>query len=242
MGSIDILSFRTDRVVYTTEKNLRQFSAIFQEEKGFVRIDNALPDYPIHPISRSEIGIPQDAFVLCLVSRALPEKGWQEAIDAVIRANKNSSRPIYLILIGDGPEYLRLKEEYSDSKIIFLGFKKNIRDYFAASDMGFLPSRYPGESFPLVIIDCLKSGTPALASDLGEIRNMLTLETMVAGHVFDLKEMKIDVNEVASIIQQIANDRNVYNQMKANVASIAERFDMEAMCLKYSAVYCEMKK
>ena len=242
MGSLDILSFRTDRFVYTTKKNLRQFSTIFQEEKGFIRIDNALPDYPIHPISWSEMGIPQDAFVLCLVSRALPEKGWQEAIDAVIRANNNSACPIYLILIGEGPEYTRLKEGYSDSKIIFLGFKKNIRDYFAASDMGFLPSRYPGESFPLVIIDCLKSGTPVLASNLGEIRNMLTLERKVAGHVFDLKEMKIDVAELASIIQQVANDRNVYNQMKANVALIAERFNMDAMCSKYDALYCDMNK
>ena len=69
----------------------------------------------------------------------------------------------------------------------YLGFRSNIRDYFAASDIGFLPSRFKGESFPLVLIDCVLSGKPVLASDVGEIRYMLDSTDGLAGELFDLE-------------------------------------------------------
>ncbi|WP_156507807.1 glycosyltransferase, partial [Halioglobus sp. HI00S01] len=53
------------------------------------------------------------------------------------------------------------------------GFQRNVRGYFAVADVGFLPSKFRGESFPLVIIECLQTGVPYLATDLGEISRML---------------------------------------------------------------------
>lgn len=60
-----------------------------------------------------------------------------------------------------------------DKKIDFvhlLGEKTNVRDYFVCSDMGLITSRFKGESYPLVIIDCLFAGKPVLASNIGEIK------------------------------------------------------------------------
>ncbi|ODS01222.1 hypothetical protein AUC68_12730 [Methyloceanibacter methanicus] len=166
---------RSSALVFTSRKNLGPFERLgLADSPKILGIPNALPEVPITPVDRGELGAPADAFVMCLVSRALPEKGWAEAIEAVERARAKSQRDIRLLLIGEGPEFDRLSQPGAIGDFVrLLGFRKNLRDYFAASDLGFLPSRFKGESFPLTLIDCLAAGTPFLVSNVGETRSML---------------------------------------------------------------------
>lgn len=81
--------------------------------------------------------------------------------------------------------------------------------------MGLLPSRFSGESFPLVLIECLLSGRPAIASDLGEIRNILTdPETgRQAGLIFSLKDGGIPVAELAELMSRCVRDGALYREL-----------------------------
>lgn len=228
---------RVDRVVYTAQKNLRPFSPEFQARKGFVRIDNALAPKEIRPVERASLGIGADDFVLCLVSRAIREKGWEEGIQAVLAAQDRSARRIHLVLIGDGEEYQRLKPRHESETIHFLGFRPNVRDYFAMADMGFLPSRFGGESAPLVLIDCLWAGRPVLASHIGEIPGMLQGDGGLAGALFDLDDLSIDVERLAELIARLAVDKDAYAGMMAEVEHAVRRFDPEVMVGKYERAY-----
>lgn len=231
-----LIERKIDRIVYTAEKNLKYFPVDFQQKKAFIRIDNALPDKTASALERSELGVGKDDFVLCLVSRAIPEKGWAEAIDAVCQAH--SSRKIHLLLIGEGPELVRLKAQQPPENIHFLGFRENIRDYFALSDIGFIPSRFQGESFPLVLIDCLRTGKPVLASSIGEIPSMLASDSGLAGVLFDLEDWQIPLPLLTGMIEQLAEPGSpLYAQAWRNVPSAAQKFDPEIMCEKYHAVY-----
>lgn len=236
-GLLPLLKRKIDCFVYTAEKNLAPFSPEFRREKGFFKIENALPFTDITPVSRAELHIGANDFVLCLVARAIPEKGWEEAMDAVAWASARSSRKVHLLLIGDGPEFERLNSKMQHEFVHFLGFRPNIRDYFAASDLGFLPSRLKGESYPLVLIDCLLSGKPVLASNIGEIRNMLEFEGGLAGEVFDLEDWAIPVETVGIIILKLANDPVTYKGLLDNVPWAADKFDPSVMVGKYEAVY-----
>lgn len=232
-----ILTGRIDRFVYTAEKNLALFSPEFCEEKNFLKINNALPLSSITPVSRAELGVGSDDFVLCLVARAIPEKGWEEAIDAVISANEHSRRVVRLLLIGEGPEFERLESRTSGEYIHFLGFRANIRDYFASSDMGLLPSRFRGESAPLVLIDCLLAGKPVLASDIGEIRYMLDSGEGLAGELVELDEWQIQVEALGQTIVMLANDSFAYQRLLHCVPFAAAKFDTGVMLKKYEDVY-----
>lgn len=236
-GLLPVLRRRIDGFVYTAEKNLEVFPADFRGEKDFRRIDNALPEKTISPVSRDELKISAHDFIVCLVARAIPEKGWEEAIRAVAWANERSSRKIHLLLIGEGPEFDRLRSEHPSEQVQFLGFRANIRDYFAASDIGFLPSRFKGESAPLVLIDCLRSGRPVLATNVGEIRYMLEAGEDIAGELFDLKDWEIDVVAVGQIIVSLANDTQHYQKLMSHVPAAASKFDAAAMLKKYEEVY-----
>ena len=112
-----------------------------------------------------------------------------------------SDQPLQTAYISDGHEL-----HFSDKP--WVPAYPNVRDYFAASDMGFLPSRFKGESAPLVLIDCLLSGKPVLASDIGEIRHMLDSDDGLAGELVDLEEWEIPVeatpeNDAADSIMKI---------------------------------------
>ncbi|MBP2547682.1 glycosyltransferase involved in cell wall biosynthesis [Neorhizobium galegae] len=232
-----LLRNRIDAFVYTAEKNLAAFPPDLVSAGKFHRIDNALPSKPIHPISRQTLGLGENDFVLCLVARAIPEKGWEEAITAVTAANARSPRRVHLLLIGEGPEFDRLRTRPAGDPVHFLGFKSNIRDYFAAADMGFLPSRFKGESAPLVLIDCLLAGKPVLASDIGEIRVMLDTPEGPAGALFPLQDWTIDADGLAELIVAVANDPERYAGMASRVPEAAAKFEMAAMVEKYEEVY-----
>jgi glycosyltransferase involved in cell wall biosynthesis len=236
-GLLPLLKRKVDGFVYTAEKNLIPFTPEFRREKGFIKIENALPFTAITPVPREELHVGEDDFVLCLVARAIPEKGWEEAIDAVVWASTRSRRKIHLLLIGEGIEFDRLKSQISHEFVHFLGFRSNIRDFFATSDLGFLPSRFKGESYPLVLIDCLLSGKPLLASNIGEIKNMLELEGRLAGELFDLQNWAIPVETVGKIILKLANDPVTFKGLIDNVPLVAGKFDTSVMIGKYEAVY-----
>ncbi len=232
-----LLRKRVDRFVYIADKNLGGFDFDIVDNRRFVKIGNALETVPITPVPRENLGIRKEEFVLCMVSRAIPEKGWKEGIAAVELARKISGKEICLLLIGDGPEYERLKKRGKAPFIRFLGFRENVRDYFAASDLGFLPSRFRGESYPLVVIECLHANRPVLASDIGETARMLETESGPAGSVFPLDNWKLPVKQIAELIAEYATDKDFYAAHLRRVPDAARKFDPQKMVRDYEQVY-----
>lgn len=231
------LEQEVDAFVYTAEKNIKCFPVDFRNKKIFSRIDNALPSTSLGNLKRTDLGLPEDAFVLCMVARAIPEKGWREAVEAVTYANMYSAREIHLLLIGDGDEAEELKKVNEKKFIHFLGFKANVRDYFAVADIGFLPTRFLGESAPLVLIDCLFSGRPMLASAIGEISYMLSSKEGMAGVIFELENGFINIEKLGQLIIQLANDSSLYDTILLHVVDAAKKFDIDLMLDKYEKLY-----
>lgn len=224
--------------VYTADKNLNVFEKRVEfSHKNFVKIRNGLLDFEIFPIDRTVLNIEENAFVLCLVSRGIPEKGWEEAVAAVKLARVKSHLDIQLLLIGDGEMYDSISKN-CPSFVHLLGVKSNIRDYFACSDMGFLPSRFRGESFPLVVIDSLFSGKPVIASNIGEIKYQLSGEKgAVAGALFDLSQWEIPVETLAELIIVYAKRGEEYKLACDAVKKAREKFDIYEVAEQYLEVY-----
>ena len=234
------LKQEVDAFVYTAEKNIATLPEDFLREKSFTRIDNALPAIPVGNVKRADLGLAEEDFVLCMVARAIPEKGWEEAIASVVEANRHSARQIHLLLIGKGEEEERLRKRGQPNFVHFLGFKANVRDYFALADMGFLPTRFPGESAPLVLIDCLLSGRPMLATAIGEIPYMLNSAKGMAGVVLGLEDGVIPVEKLGRKIALLANDLHEYRVLMNCVADAAGKFDICLMVDKYAALYTQV--
>lgn len=235
---LKILAEKVNAFVYIADKNLQPFTAAkIPIDEKFFKIGNGLEILPINPVPRETLKIPAESFVACVVSRAIPQKGWQAAIDAVILANKTSSRRIDLILVGAGEMYDKLKN-HAPEFVHLTGFKSNVRDYLAAADIGLLPSEFAGESFPLLIIDSFFSGRPVVSSNLGEVENMLkTSSGEFAGVTFDLVNGKVPVEILSEILKTLANDAEAYEKISARVDDAAEKFSIAKVAEKYIDVY-----
>jgi glycosyltransferase involved in cell wall biosynthesis len=239
---LPLLEKRVGKFVYIADKNLAPFASNSLDMTRFVKIGNASNPVPISPVPRAEINVPETAFLLCLVSRAIPQKGWQEAIESVKLAREISQKDIHLLLIGNGPEYERLKRVVSEEYVHLLGFRHNTCDYFATSDLGFLPSRFVGESFPLVLIDCFYSNRPVLAANIGEVKNMISTSKGPAGSVFDLEDWEVPVRKVAELIVTYIENKDLYLEHLERVPVAAAKFDPAALLKNYEAVYLELHK
>lgn len=228
--------------VYIADKNLVPFKEVNHPIK-LTKIGNGLPIVPIKKHNRVEFGIGEDDFCIALASRSLFAKGWLEAIEAVKIANSQSTRPIHLLLIGDGECYDYLKEKELPSYIHLLGRKGDVRNYFAMADLGLLPSRFKGESFPLVLIECFMSGIPVVASDIGEVKNMITAEDgKMAGVLFELVDWKVPVEELARILLHLATDRKTYQSLKNTVNNVVMKFNITYTAEQYINIYKEALK
>jgi glycosyltransferase involved in cell wall biosynthesis len=189
-------------------------------------------------VTRADLDIPASAFVVCLASRAVVEKGWREAVEVTGRARRLTERDLRLVLVGDGPEHERLQREGVPEYVHLLGCRANVIDYYAVADIGLLPSRFKGESFPLSVLECLGAGTPMVATDVGEVRSMLANdEGDLAGEVFSLHGDEIPVEVVARIIASFVTDPAVLGAARGRAVPAAARFGMERVVEAYGKVY-----
>lgn len=229
------------RFFYIADKNLVPFRRYQMLDKVQIqKIDNGLPVIPLSPVSRESLGIEDEAFVLCIVSRGIAEKGWREGIRATGLARQRASRPIHLLLVGDGEIRKELEKESPDY-VHFMGYRSNVRDYLAASDAGFLPTRFAGESYPLVIIEALMCGKPVIATDVAEVRHQLTDEEgRLAGELLTLHDGVLDEREIAEAIWKLSEDRELYRVLQERTFSATRKFDIRDITKKYLSAYEEV--
>lgn len=226
--------------VYTAEKNLVPFSnfSIYDKPSDrFVKVPNGLQPPKVVAIPRAQLDIPEDAFVLCCVSRAIPDKGWDETIESVEMARAISGRDIRLILVGNGPVYDEYCRVGVPEFVYLAGFSDNAVGHYAAADMGIMLTKFKSESFPLTIVDCLFAGKPYIASDVGDIRNMLTIEDEVAGEVLCLEDWEIPIEKAAKIIAAFATDKNKHQHALALVKDVSSRYRIDAVAAQYVRLF-----
>lgn len=228
------------KYAYVADKNLDCFKANgFDEKDKFVKVSNGLPAVEIRPIDRASLNIAEDDFVFVLASRGLPEKGWTEAIAATQMANESGNRKIHLVILGDGEDRKNL-EANAPEYIHFMGTVSNVRDYFNMGDAGLLPSRFKGESYPLVIIECLMTGKPVVATAIAEVPNQIVDEDgKPAGLLVPLKDWHYNVEQLAEEMTRLANDEVLYGQLKSNTNSVCRKFAIDRIVLDYLEIYRE---
>lgn len=220
------------------DKNLDAFEfADIYDEKKHVMIPNGIVIPDNFYVKRADLGISDVAFVLCLASRALPEKGWREAVEAVEIARAISQKDIHLILLGKGEMFDRLSEEGVPSYIHLLGFVSDTCQYYNISNMGILPSYFAGESMPLTIMESFSVGKPVISSVIGETPWLLQKGTETAGALFNLKDGKIPVEEVAQLIVDFSQQEALYKKACEIAVKKAKEYDIQSVTKQYLEIF-----
>ena len=229
---------RVDAWVVTAQKNRELFVRV-RPPRVERQIDNGVDARLGTPIPRWALGLRDDALVLVLASRAIPDKGWAAALEITKRLNA-AGRPTDLLLIGDGPEAERLKSRIP-KHVHLIGQVSNLADYLATADIGLIPSSFIGESMPLVMLDMMAQGCPVIATDRGEIPRVLGAGSDTpAGVVVPLRRGAVDVEGFVAAINRLAE--NDYRAKLGEFARdrFAAGFTVEQMAEAYDGLYREL--
>ena len=232
------LLLRADRIVNTADKNLTALESLGLSLKDkLIKINNGFlkPDRFTAKI-RTELGVNDNDFVFGLISRAIPEKGWEQAILATVKLNKVlENRRAHLFLIGEGRYAEELKGKYAkDETIHFVGFQSNLAEWIAMFDAGLLPSYFQSESQPLIIIEFIAHNKPVIATDIGEIHTMLIRGKKKAGILIPIVAGTVKVDDLFLAMKQLAfNEGHMYDRLRANCEELFQPYDMKTCAEAY---------
>lgn len=235
------LADRVDHWVYTADKNLLPFAPLMLPPGAFSKIGNGMQVDPrSFPRTREELGIAHDAVVFAFVARGVAGKGWAVATTAFRRLrDAHPDLKMHLLLCGTGGEAdgQRALHE-ADPDITFLGYQSCIHGLYRLSDVALVPTRFPGESFPLCIIQALQEGLPVVATRIGEIGPMLAPEGEPPAGL--LVEYTRDTQQFIRTVENAMMEMLDPGRRKAfagGALAMRARFGIEHSAEAYSALY-----
>ena len=162
----------------------------------------------------------------CTFSRVVPEKGIDEAIEAIIQVNKNR-KMCHLDVWGPiDPNYKKHYEELFTANSDVVTYRGIL-----SADMGLetlsqyymmlFPTFYPGEGFPTTLCESFMAGLPVIASDW-----RFNKELVIDG----ITGFLVPVHDVEMLCETIINciDRTeTITKMKLNVLNYSKKFRPE---------------
>lgn len=126
---------------------------------------------------RYDLGIGLDDYLFLFVGRIVRDKGIQELLDAFISLNDENSK-CHLVIVGNYERDLdpigELYETIIDShpNIHAVGYKYNVREYFAAADVLVFPSYREG--FPNVVMQAAAMELNSIVTNINGCNEIIT--------------------------------------------------------------------
>jgi N-acetyl-alpha-D-glucosaminyl L-malate synthase BshA len=154
-----------------------------------------------------------------------------------IFAQIHAKIPAKLILIGDGPERLFIKQLVKDLKLSadvnFLGEQDHLEPLFLCADLFLLPSEQ--ESFGLTALEAMNCGVPVIATETGGLPEVITHgET---GYLYPVGEIE---KMAEKSIELLCNPEKheLFKQQARRRA--AQSFNADQIIPQYEAFYEEI--
>jgi len=194
-------------------------------------VDPAVYDRSAHePTLRRQMG--EDKKILMHISNFRPVKRVLDVVRIFARVRKEV--PSVLVMVGDGPDRLSAEQEARalgvERDVHFLGRIDPVAPLLACADLYLLPT--DRESFGLSALEALACGVPALAYDVGGIR-----EVVKNGVTGALRPVG-DVDGLAEFGVALLRDPPRWSAMSAAAAADArDRFSSDQIVARYEALY-----
>jgi N-acetyl-alpha-D-glucosaminyl L-malate synthase BshA len=193
-------------------------------------VDMATYGRESYPCHRSKLARPGEK-VLMHISNFRPVKRVRDVVRIFHRVQ--ASIPARLVFIGDGPERSAAAEEAGSlgvaDRVVFLGKLDSVAELLACADLFLLPSS--SESFGLVALEAMASGTPVVASDAGGLPEIV--RDGEAGHLAPVG----DVEAMASAAVELLGDEARWRRFSDNARRIAEDYSVDRVVPTYERFY-----
>ncbi|MFP5164048.1 N-acetyl-alpha-D-glucosaminyl L-malate synthase BshA [Staphylococcus equorum] len=235
----------SDIVTSVSQSLAKQTNDIIETDKEIIPIYNFVREneFPTKSDVQTEederlkacYGIKPEEKVLIHVSNFRSVKRIDTIIDTFAKVHK--SMPSKLLLLGDGPELMDMKQKARDlnieDEVLFLGKQNWVSEFYQISDLVLLLSEK--ESFGLTLLEAMKSGVVPIGSTAGGIKEVIKHED--TGFLVDVG----DSTSASEYALKLLTDAKLYKTMQTQMlADVSERFSSDLIADQYEYYYKKM--
>ena len=174
-ATVSFILNKADRVVAqsTDTKNnaLRYFKT--QRDIDVIPLGIKKPIFPKK--TRSELGLDENAVILCAIGRLVKRKNFSKAIEIVSTLSQPNTK-IQFVIIGDGPkreELEALARRHAANRTIFMGNVPDTVKFQILSASDIYVSTAMHEGFGVVFLEAMECGLPIISYDHGGQKDFL---------------------------------------------------------------------
>jgi glycosyltransferase involved in cell wall biosynthesis len=206
-------------------------AGIGREEKYRVFFPGLALPKPFEKASaKTALGLNTETLYCTFVGRLTQIKRPDRLLD-VAQEMKNRSIDISFLIAGEGDlfESCKKRAEADQSSVTFLGWRNDISQIFAVSDIAILTS--DNEGIPLTLIQAAQAGLPIVATNVGSISDIVIDQS--TGYLTEKSP-----TAMADAIEKLVRDPELRKIMgAAGKARASQYFSLERMIADHSNLY-----
>lgn len=178
---------------------------------------------------RTTLGVPEQHQLLLALGRLHPSKAHDTLIRAIVPIANVS-----IIIAGDGPlrsslEILAAELGVAD-RVLFLGWRTDTAELFAAADISVFPSR--AEPFGNVVVESWGQRVPIIAAR--SVGPVWLIEDGVDGLLFDIDNVEQLTGHIQTLLQQPELGARL---IEAGHCKLQQHFSKESIVQQYIAMF-----
>lgn len=179
-------------------------------------------------IARSNLGLDSHGPVIGYIGRFESIKR-PDILGEVVKISSELNNDIQFLVCGGGSLYSKFQELTHDHKVNYLGWTKNLTDFYSSIDLLILTS--DNEGSPLAIIEAGLVGIPTLARNVGGINSLI--QNNFNGFLSGDRP-----SDIADRLKNILLDTCLLQDVSRNVEmDFKMRFKATDFLQKYDAIY-----
>lgn len=162
---------------------------------------------------RQELKLMPDDQVVIMVARLIEQKGVREFAQAAVALRARIPKLYFLLVAPEEPEnpsmvpVTYIRDMMGRSNLLWLGFRKDVRELYALSNLAVLPSYYKEGGYPRALLEAMAYGKPVIGADTPECRG--PVEDGRNGYLVPPR----DAPALAKAIEKIATDPELSRRM-----------------------------
>lgn len=185
----------------------------------------------VAPLSRAELGIPEQAFVFGAAMRLREEKNPLGLVEAFAAATAHAPN-VWLAIAGEGELHAQIEARATAlgvaSRVRLLGARNDLEHFYTMLDCFVLPSLREG--LPLALLEAMASARPVICSSVAQIPDVvsgLDVQLLPPG----------DIPALTKALERALSIRAPQLELRARVE---QRYSVDRMASDYAAVYQEV--
>lgn len=240
--TIEILfSYITDKIICISEYERNSTPILIPKDKlvvirNGINIEENKKLLEQNPITRNNIGIPSDAYVIGIVARISIQKG-QDIFVRIAKEIKQNINNAYFIIVGgksdDLPIEELIKENGLENSFLITGEVTNAIQYVSLFDVAVLTSRWEG--FGLVLPEYMVARKPIVAYSVDAIPEI------IKNNVNGILVTPESITEFANAIYKIYSQPKLAQSFIKNASrTVVKEFDIKRVINEHKNLFKQL--